>query len=381
MAVNPYEAAKNLGLGKGYSIGIMAKRPTMPRGPSGPALRMPSFKSPDLSVKLPSVNLKSPTFTQNFDPKVRTMYADEYDAFMANKASEAAKAANATTPATPAVMGTPDATAPKPALGQGNLETPGLGGPGPMRDMESGLREEQKRQNDILMNMSEQDFNAWLNSTGGGGAPGSAGAAMIEARRRKAGGIPPGAVSVANKEGSFSRWQMPGGEVWETNGKGGWRKARGGENSGILQDPWGAAPQVKEPRKFEWNSGGGSAQERDWEAIMDFQRTIGMGRKGTLNVEKALQYPDMVNQSVAKNLTVKNLTPELKASLEAKGFKFKTWDEKLFPGMNKLGDGKLGVIEFGSGVDAMKSLAALKAAGADTDLEGLRQVAYRGMYG
>jgi len=87
MAVNSYDAAKNLGLGKEYSVGIMARRPTMPRGPSGPALRMPSFKTPDLSVKLPSANLKSPTFTQNFDPKVKTMYADDYDAFMANKAS------------------------------------------------------------------------------------------------------------------------------------------------------------------------------------------------------------------------------------------------------------------------------------------------------
>jgi hypothetical protein len=251
MAIDSYEAAKNLGLGKGYRVGIMTKRPNLPTGPSGPQLKMPSFKSPNLAVNLPSVNLKSPAFTQIFDPKIRTMYAEDYNSFMANKAAEAAKASNETTPKTPTVMGSPDATAPKPVLGQGNLGTPNvMGGPQGSnfwdKDMEWGIREEQKRQNDILMNMSEQDFNAWLNSTGGGGAPGSVGAAMIEARRRKAGGIPPGAVSVANKEGSFSRWQMPGGEVWETNGKGGWRKARGGENSGILQDPWGPAPTEQE---------------------------------------------------------------------------------------------------------------------------------------
>jgi len=388
MAINPYDAAKNLGLGKGYSVGIMAKRPTMPRGPSGPALRMPSFKTPDLSVKLPSANLKSPTFTQNFDPKVRTMYADDYDAFMANKASEAAKAPNATTPGTPTVMKAPDATAPQPALGQDNLGTPETrGGLGPMRDMEWGIREEGKRIREKLLNLSEQDFNNWLNSDGGGGRPGSLGAEMITARRRKRAGIPPGAVSIPNTDGSFGRYKMPDGEVWETNGQGGWRKPqRGGQ---YLQDDWVSAPVVKEPRKFSWREGE-KAPERDWEAIMDFQKFVGSkpgpyiegkGRTINFDVDKALKNPDMVNQSFAKNLTVTNLTPELRASLEAKGFKFKTWDEKLFPNMNKLGDGKLGIIEFGSAVDAVKSLAALKAAGADTNMQGLQQTMYRGMYG
>ena len=267
--------------------------------------------------------------------------------------------------------------------------TPGLGGPGPMRDMEWGIREEGKRIREKLLNLSEQDFNNWLNSDGGGGRPGSMGAEMIAARRRKAAGIPPGAVSIANKDGSFSRWKMPGGEVWETNGQGGWRKPRPGGQ--YLQDEWGSAPEVKvkEPRKFSWREGE-QAPQRDWEAILDFQKFVGSkpgpyvegkGRTINLDVDKALKNPGMVNESFAKNLTVTNLTPELRSSLEAKGFKFKTWDEKLFPNMNKLGDGKLGIIEFGSAVDAMKSLAALKAAGAATNMEGLRESPYRGFYG
>jgi len=95
MAVNSYEAAKNLGLGAGYQVGIMAKRPTMPRGPSGPALRMPSFNLPNLSVKLPSANLPSVQFTNKFDPTVRTMYEDDYNAVLAAKAAEEAKAKEA----------------------------------------------------------------------------------------------------------------------------------------------------------------------------------------------------------------------------------------------------------------------------------------------
>jgi len=93
--VNSYEAAKNLGLGKGYQVGIMNARPNMPMGPSGPALRMPSFNLPDLSVKLSSANLPSVQFTNKFDPTVRTMYKDEYDAVLAAKAAEEAKAKEA----------------------------------------------------------------------------------------------------------------------------------------------------------------------------------------------------------------------------------------------------------------------------------------------
>ena len=145
----------------------------------------------------------------------------------------------------------------------------------------------------------------------------------------------------------------------------------------------------KPPRQFEWRQGE-QAPQRDWEAILDFQKFVGSkpgpyvegkGRTINLDVDKALQNPGMVNESFAKNLTVTNLTPELRSSLEAKGFKFKTWDEKLFPNMNKLGDGKLGIIEFGSAVDAMKSLAALKAAGAATNMEGLRDVRNMKFYG
>ena len=272
------------------------------------------------------------------------------------------------------LMGTPDAT-------------PGLGGPVPRGNDMWGFREEQKRIREKLLNLSEQDFNNWLNSDGGGGRPGSMGAEMIAARRRKAAGIPPGAVSIANKDGSFGRYKMPGGEVWETNGQGGWRKPRPGGQ--YLQDEWGSAPEVKEPRKFSWREGE-QAPQRDWEAILDFQKFVGSrpgpyvegkGRTINLDVDKALKNPGMVNESFAKNLTVTNLTPELRSSLEAKGFKFKTWDEKLFPNMNKLGDGKLGIIEFESAVDAMKSLAALKAAGAATNMEGFSDARNMKFYG
>jgi hypothetical protein len=95
MAVNSYEAAKNLGLGAGYQVGIMAKRPNLQRGPSAPVLRAPTFKVPNLAVKLPSANLPSVQFANKFDPKVRTMYQDDYDAAMAAKAAEEAKAAEA----------------------------------------------------------------------------------------------------------------------------------------------------------------------------------------------------------------------------------------------------------------------------------------------
>jgi hypothetical protein len=95
MAVNSYEAAKNLGLGAGYQVGIMAKKPNLQRGPSGPVLRTPSFNMPNLAVKLPSPNIKGPEFSQKFDPKIRTMYQDDYDSIMAAKAAEEAKAAEA----------------------------------------------------------------------------------------------------------------------------------------------------------------------------------------------------------------------------------------------------------------------------------------------
>jgi hypothetical protein len=406
MAVNPYEAAKNLGLGKGYSVGIMAKRPTMPRGPSGPALRMPSFKLPDLSVNLPSVNLKSPTFTQNFDPKVRTMYADDYDAFMANKASEAAKATNATTPGTPAVMGSPDATAPKPipTVGEGRARmdldqfdatSPDLmsssrrpGKPGSM-----DMVEESRRRIQEIVDLPDDQYAKWLEENRSN-RPGGMDQVVGQMRARKKAGIPPGAVQIPHSHQGQSgwdpnggAWKMPNGSIWETDGKGGWRE------KGFLSKykefgPPPSGSQV-EPRKFSWREGE-KAPERDWEAILDFQKFVGSepgpyiegkGRTINLDVDKALKNPGMVNESFAKNLTVTNLTPELRSSLEAKGFKFKTWDEKLFPGMNKLGDGKLGIVEFGSAVDAMKSLAALKAAGADTNMEGLKQGPARGFYG
>jgi len=93
--VNSYEAAKNLGLGRGYQVGIMNKKPIMPSGPAGPTLRMPSFNLPDLSVRLPSANLPSVQFTNKFDPTVRTMHEDDYNAVLAAKAAEEAKAKEA----------------------------------------------------------------------------------------------------------------------------------------------------------------------------------------------------------------------------------------------------------------------------------------------
>lgn len=361
MAVNPYDAAKNLGLGKGYSVEIMARRPTMPRGPSDPALRMPSFKTPDLSVKLPSANLKSPTFTQNFDPKVRTMYADDYDAFMANKASEAAKATNATTPATPTVMGSPDATSPD------------------LMSSPASLANRGKTYNERVKDIRNQI-----------GITGTFPEAVEPSPRpnfyEKMGPVPRYTpyemIDMYSKEKAYDYI----GRISDDEAK----KIDPRGKQGLLDYLVESLKKRKipqPPRQFSWRQGE-KAPERDWEAIMDFQKFVGSkpgpyiegkGRTINFDVDKALKNPGMVNESFAKNLTVTNLTPELRASLEAKGFKFKTWDEKLFPNMNKLGDGKLGVIEFGSAVDAVKSLAALKAAGADTNMEGLQQVAYRGI--
>ena len=230
------------------------------------------------------------------------------------------------------------------------LETgPGVTATGGIPDMEWGLREERKRQTDKILNMSEQDFNKWLGSQSTG--PGSWGAAMIQARRRQQSGIPPGAVQVppswSEKGWTKGGWKLPDGTMWDPS--------------------MGPAP---EPRKYPWSSGE-PAPERDWEAIRDFHRTLGMrgGKFKELNVNKALKYPDMLNQSFGNSLTLTNLSPKMRADLESQGFKFKTWDETKFPGMNKLGDGKLGIVEFDSAVDAFKAIEKLKAAGVGFEVQ------------
>jgi hypothetical protein len=227
-------------------------------------------------------------------------------------------------------------------------------------DMEEGLRQEELRrqkQAEIIANMPGPERARWLQSQPDGGSMWKGYLAKIADRKYRE--SRPKTIDELIKE-------VP----YETRG-----------NPDVKFAP---AAQV-ERRKFPWREGE-KAPERDWEAILDFQKFVGSkpgpyiegkGRTINFDVDKALKNPGMVNESFAKNLTVTNLTPELRASLEAKGFKFKTWDEKLFPGMNKLGDGKLGIIEFGSAVDAVKSLAALKAAGADTNMEGLRGKGYR----
>ena len=132
----------------------------------------------------------------------------------------------------------------------------------------------------------------------------------------------------------------------------------------------------KPPRQFEWRGSGQPAPEKDWEAITDFKRFIGMsgGKFKDIDVQKALKFPDMVNQSFGKSLTVTNITPELRASLERQGLKFKTWDEKLFPNMNNLGGGKLGILEFESGVGAFQNFEKLKSLGAEVEVSPFAQV-------
>jgi hypothetical protein len=331
MAVNPYEAAKNLGLGKGYSVGIMAKRPTMPRGPSGPALRMPSFKLPDLSVNLPSVNLKSPTFTQNFDPKVRTMYADDYDAFMANKASEAAKATNATTPGTPAVMGAPDATAPKPALGQGNLGTPGLGSSPALQ-------------------------------YGGTDRYGNPFQPMGPVPRY----TPYEIIDMSSEEKARDYI----GRISDDEAK----KIDPRGTQGLLDYLVESLKKRKipqPPRQFPWRQEE-QAPQLDWEAILDFQDFVGAkpgpyvegkGRTINIDVDKALKNPGMADQSFGKSLTLKQVTPEMLAALKAEGYNVEQADY--------MKDVKVGMLKTESGSAALKLYKTLKDKGYDIDIQNV----------
>ena len=348
MAVNPYDAAKNLGLGKGYSVGIMAKRPTMPGGPSGPALRMPSFNTPNLGVNLPSVNLKSPTFTQNFDPTVRTMFADDYDAFMANKASEAAKATNATTPGTPTVMGYPD----KNGAASPNL----MSSPASLANRKKTYDE---RVNDI---------------------------------RKQIGitGTFPEAVEPSPRPNFYEKMgPVPRYTPYEIIDMSGEEKARDyigriSDDEAKKIDPRGKQGLLdylveslkkrkipQPPRQFPWRQGE-KAPERDYEAIEDFQNFVGAkpgpyvqgkGRTINLNVEKALQNPGMADQSFGGSLTLKQVTPEMLATLKAEGYDVEQKDY--------MKDSKLGILKMGSGSAALKLYKTLKDKGYDIEVQGV----------
>lgn len=219
---------------------------------------------------------------------------------------------------------------------------------GGLLDMEWGIRQQQRQETDRLLNMSDQEFNQWLQQNQSN-RPGGWASQIQTMRNRKKAGIPPGAVPVPDQwmEGKGwikGGWRLPGGQIWDPSK--------------------GPAP---EPRTFPWNTPQ-EAPKKDWEAIDSFLQTVNF-RKG-INVNRALQYPDMVNQSISGNITIKNLTPALKTSLESQGYKIKTYD------FDKTGN--LGSINLGSGVEALNALEKLKAAGADTELQRFQNVSFRG---
>ena len=211
MAVNPYDAAKNLGLGKGYSVGIMAKRPTVGGTPSSP---------------FGDFNPSTGRYANGLIPR-------------------GGKPDNQ---GTPTVMEAPDATAPKPALGQGNLglgSSPALqiGGTNkygkPYGSMD--MVYEQRKYIEELANLSDAEYGRWLESNRSN-RPGGMDQLVGQIRARRKAGIPAGARSIKSQSG-ISTWRMPNGTEWETNGKGGWRQ------KGRLSQykDWGAPPTGNEP--------------------------------------------------------------------------------------------------------------------------------------
>jgi hypothetical protein len=210
-----------------------------------------------------------------------------------------------------------------------NLMGAGVTATGGLPDMEWGLREERKRQTDKILNMSEQDFGKWLGSQSTG--PGSWGAEMIQARRRQQSGIPPGAIQVppswSEKGWTKGGWKLPDGTMWDPS--------------------MGPAPK---PREYPWSSPK-EAPKKDWFAINDFLKTVGFG--SNFRVDQALEYPDMVNESFTRDISIEGLTPKMKAQLEKAGYKVKTSDSA--PGY--------GSIKFESGVGALQGYKKLKELG------------------
>jgi len=126
-------------------------------------------------------------------------------------------------------------------------------------------------------------------------------------------------------------------------------------------------------RQFPWSTPQ-PKPEKDWEAIEDFKTTIGMrgGKFQSININRALQYPDMIDQAFGGSLTITNLTPELKSSLEAQGFTVNVPD--YLAGKN------LGTVRFGSGSQAFQSYDKLKSLGSEIQVQPFTHASFDKVY-